>query len=66
MFAGVQLVGAGAWGQGGEMNAVWDRLIAAGRLRAVVHDGLWYHLSRPADLAEAAEALAAQDTGVTT
>ncbi len=65
VFAGVQLVGAGVW-QGGEMNAVWDRLIAAGRLRAVVHDGLWYHLSRPADLAEAAEALAAQDTGVTT
>ena len=69
VFAGVQLVSAGAWElvrDGGEMNVLWDRLIAARRLRAVVHDGLWYHLSRPADLAEAAEALAAQDTGVTT
>jgi N-acetyl-alpha-D-muramate 1-phosphate uridylyltransferase len=35
------------------MNLIWDRVIAAGRLRAVVHDGLWFHLSVPADLAEA-------------
>ena len=35
------------------MNLLWDRAIAAGRLRAVVHDGLWFHLSTPADLAEA-------------
>jgi N-acetyl-alpha-D-muramate 1-phosphate uridylyltransferase len=38
------------------MNLVWNRLIAAGRLRAVVHDGLWFHLSTPADLS-AAESL---------
>ncbi len=48
------------------MNAVWDRAIAAGRLRAMVHDGLWFHLSRPEDLAEAEHALAAQQTGATT
>jgi MurNAc alpha-1-phosphate uridylyltransferase len=35
------------------MNFAWDRARAAGRLRAVVHDGLWFHLSTPADLAEA-------------
>ena len=35
------------------MNLAWDRAIAAGRLRAVVHDGLWFHLSTPADLAAA-------------
>jgi MurNAc alpha-1-phosphate uridylyltransferase len=35
------------------MNLIWDREISAGRLRAVVHDGLWFHLSSPADLAEA-------------
>jgi MurNAc alpha-1-phosphate uridylyltransferase len=35
------------------MNLIWDREIAARRLRAVVHDGLWFHLSSPADLAEA-------------
>ena len=39
------------------MNLVWDRAIAAGRLRAVVHDGTWFHLSTPADLAQADTAL---------
>ena len=35
------------------MNLAWDRAIAADRVRAVVHDGLWFHLSTPADLADA-------------
>jgi MurNAc alpha-1-phosphate uridylyltransferase len=48
------------------MNAVWDRAIEAGTLRALVHDGLWFHLSRPEDLKEAEHALAAQLTGATT
>ncbi len=39
------------------MNLAWDRAIAAGRLRTVVHDGLWFHLSTPADLARADTAL---------
>ena len=45
------------------MNLIWDRAIAAGRLRAVVHDGLWFHLSTPADLAAAESTLCAQATG---
>ena len=48
------------------MNTVWDAAIAAGTLRALVHDGLWFHLSRPDDLEEAEHALAAQMTGTTT
>ncbi len=48
------------------MNAVWDRAIATRRVVAVVHDGLWFHMTRPADLAEAEHALAAQMTGSTT
>ena len=36
--------------------------MAAGRLRAVVHDGLWFHLSTPADLAEAETILQARLT----
>jgi MurNAc alpha-1-phosphate uridylyltransferase len=48
------------------MNAIWDKGLADGSLRALVHDGLWFHLSRPDDLAEAEHALAAQLTGVTT
>lgn len=35
------------------MNRAWDTAMAAGRLRGVVHDGLWFHLSTPLDLTEA-------------
>ncbi len=70
VFAGVTLARpacfAGLNGPAFSMNAVWDRAIAAGRLAAVVHDGLWFHLSRPPDLEEAEHQLAAQITGVTT
>jgi len=47
------------------MNRAWDTAMAAGRLRAVVHDGLWFHLSTPADLAEAESILQARLTGET-
>ena len=45
------------------MNRAWDIALAAGRLRAVVHDGIWFHLSTPADLAEAEAILQARVTG---
>ncbi len=35
------------------MNLLWDRAIKAGTLRAIVHDGVWFHLSTPPDLARA-------------
>ena len=35
------------------------------RARAVVHDGLWFHLSTPPDLAEAEQVLEARITGET-
>jgi MurNAc alpha-1-phosphate uridylyltransferase len=35
------------------MNLIWDRAIMSGRLRAIVHDGIWFHLSTPPDLARA-------------
>jgi N-acetyl-alpha-D-muramate 1-phosphate uridylyltransferase len=70
IYAGVTLATPALFSGIGErrfsMNDVWDRALAAGRLRAVVHDGLWFHLSRPEDLAEAEYALAAQLTGATT
>jgi len=71
VYAGVQLLHpralheAGAPGEPFGMNSVWDRSIAEGRLRALVHDGLWFHLSTPADLAQAEDALQAQVTGET-
>ena len=47
------------------LNRCWDRAIHAGRLRAIVHDGLWFHLSTPTDLSEA-EALLFTGATVTT
>jgi MurNAc alpha-1-phosphate uridylyltransferase len=35
------------------MNLIWDRAIEAERLRAIVHDGVWFHLSTPPDLSRA-------------
>jgi MurNAc alpha-1-phosphate uridylyltransferase len=35
------------------LNPMWDRAEATGRLFGVMHDGLWYHVGSPDDLAEA-------------
>ncbi len=57
IYAGAQIVGPALMEQAPDgafsMNLLWDIAIAAGRARAVVHDGPWFHLSTPADLAEA-------------
>ncbi len=44
------------------LNVAWNRALATGRIRAIVHDGLWFHLSTPPDLAEAELVLDAQST----
>jgi N-acetyl-alpha-D-muramate 1-phosphate uridylyltransferase len=67
IYAGVQLIHPrllkgmpeGAF----SMNRAWDIALAAGRLRAVVHDGIWFHLSTPPDLEEAEQILEARVTG---
>jgi MurNAc alpha-1-phosphate uridylyltransferase len=69
VYAGVQLIRPrlldgmpdGAF----SMNLAWDRAIEAGRLRAVVHDGVWFHLSTPSDLADAEHLLQARWTAET-
>ena len=69
LYAGLQLLAPALFrdppGPRFSMNLLWDRAIAAGRLRALVHDGLWFHVSRPDDLAEAEHALLEQRTGET-
>jgi MurNAc alpha-1-phosphate uridylyltransferase len=45
------------------LNRAWDRAMETGRVRAVVHDGIWFHLSTPPDLAEAEQVLEARVTG---
>lgn len=71
VYAGVQLLSPAVFEACADsapfsMNTLWDRALAAGRLRAVVHDGLWFHLSRPDDLSSAEQALQAQLTTETT
>jgi MurNAc alpha-1-phosphate uridylyltransferase len=67
VFAGIQILRPSLFDNAPNgpfsLNILWDEAIAAGRLRAVVHDGLWYHLSTPADLAEAEYALHARAVG---
>ena len=45
------------------MNSAWDRAMETGRARAIVHDGIWFHLSTPPDLREAEMVLEARLTG---
>lgn len=67
LYAGVQLVSpalfAGAPDGPFSMNLLWDRAIAADRVRAVVHDGLWFHLSTPDDLSDAKSVLHLRQAG---
>ena len=64
IFAGVQVLSpalfAGAPTAGRfSLNRLYDRAIAAGRLYALVHDGVWFHLSTPPDLERAEAAMQA-------
>ena len=69
LYAGVQVATpalfAGAPAGPFSTNLVWDRALAAGRLSGLVHDGAWYHLTRPHDLSEAEAAFHARETGET-
>jgi MurNAc alpha-1-phosphate uridylyltransferase len=69
VYAGVQIVSpalfAGHDPGTYSMNRVWDRAIEAGRIEAVVHDGLWFHLSTPSDLEEAETSLRERVVGET-
>jgi MurNAc alpha-1-phosphate uridylyltransferase len=64
VFAGVQILTPAMFDDTPEdtpfsLNRIYDRAIARGRLYALVHDGVWFHLSTPADLAQAEAAMQA-------
>jgi MurNAc alpha-1-phosphate uridylyltransferase len=69
IYAGLQIISpallAAAPDGAFSMNLAWDRALEAGRLRAVVHEGLWFHLSTPADLSDAESYLHMRLTGET-
>jgi MurNAc alpha-1-phosphate uridylyltransferase len=62
VYTGAQIIAPGAFADAPDgpfsTNLVWDRLLAAGRLFAVVHRGAWVDVGTPAGLAEAEAALA--------
>ena len=70
VFAGVQITTPALFANAPEapfsLNLLWDQAMTSGRLDAVVHDGIWFHLSTPEDLARANAALAAGEVGNTT
>lgn len=62
LFGGVQILSPAAF-EGApagafSLNRIYDAAIEAGRCFALVHDGAWFHLSTPADLQQAGQALA--------
>ena len=67
IFAGVQILAPRLFqdlpASPFSMNLIWDRAMAAGTLRAIVHDGIWFHLSTPPDLARAESELREHVTG---
>lgn len=54
IFAGVQILKPELFRDVPEgpfsLNLIYDRALAAGRLRALVHDGKWFHVGTPAAL----------------
>lgn len=63
VFTGVQILAPrlfeGAPAGAFSLNRLYDRAIEAGRLFALVHDGVWFHLSTPEDLERAEAAMQA-------
>lgn len=61
LFGGVQILSPvlfeGAPSGAFSLNRLYDRAIEAGRLYGLVHDGVWFHLSTPADLEHAEDVL---------
>ena len=55
LFAGIQILQRrlfdGAPEGAFSMNPLWDKAIAAGRIRGLVHDGEWFHVGSPEGLA---------------
>jgi MurNAc alpha-1-phosphate uridylyltransferase len=70
LYAGVQIVSPALFATAPpppfSMNILWDAALAAGRLGAIVHDGVWFHLSTPDDLERADAVLEAREVGNTT
>src|ERR1700722_480786 len=70
LFSGVQIATPSLFTQAPaapfSLNCLWDQALEAGRLGAIVHDGVWFHLSTPEDLERANAALESLEVGNST
>jgi MurNAc alpha-1-phosphate uridylyltransferase len=61
LFGGVQILSPALFAEAPSgafsLNRLYNRAIEAGRLYGLVHDGVWFHLSTPADLEHAEDVL---------
>ena len=62
LFAGLQILRPSLFAETPDgpfsLNLLYDRALAAGRLHGLRHDGTWYHVGTPEDLARVEAALA--------
>jgi MurNAc alpha-1-phosphate uridylyltransferase len=70
LYAGLQLVSPSLFDFAPpppfSLNLLWDQALEQNRLGALVHDGVWFHLSTPDDLSRAEAVLEARTVGNTT
>ncbi|GAN81752.1 nucleotidyltransferase family protein [Acidocella aminolytica] len=70
LYSGIQIATKtllhGAAVESFSMNRLWDEALAEGRLNAIIHDGVWLHMTTPADIERAEELLAAREVGNST
>ena len=61
LFAGLQILKPSLFADTPDgpfsLNLLFDRALAAGRLRGLRHDGTWYHVGTPEDLRRVEAAL---------
>lgn len=70
LYSGIQIATKtllhGAAVEAISMNRLWDEALAERRLNAIIHDGVWLHMTTPADIERAEELLAAREVGNST
>ncbi|MGE4481745.1 nucleotidyltransferase family protein [Acidocella sp.] len=70
LYSGIQIATKallhGAQPERFSLNRLWDEALAAARLNAVIHDGVWFHLSTPSDIVRAEALLRAREVGNST
>lgn len=61
LFAGIEILSRGFFDGSPDgvfsLNQLWNKAIASGRLKAIIHDGEWFHVGTPQGLAASEDRL---------